>query len=556
MGWRATLYTGTTTVTAPSELIYISGCAGGAGGGGGDSTPGGGGGGGCGGQAVNMYPLYCTLGETLTIAIGAGGAGGAAGANGSAGGNSSVVGSTSSSSLALYAGSGGAKGNGTAGGQGGSWVGGASVTGGVGGANGVAGAIGPPTATAGGTYQVPLAMAIAKFGPGAGGGGLNAAGGIGLSAKNGNAGNSNGGTGNANGGGGGGGGGTPWGAGGAGGSNGAAGAAPAAGQYGGGGGGGSGNSAGGGGSPGVLWLIWFDDADILNVLTSTLTLAGSIGKLIADNLNAPVSSRSTYDGSDTAGTTTLLARIVGTLATGTHNPQSGDAYARLGAPAGASVSADIATRLATSGYTAPDNASITAIKAKTDYLPADTNTLLTSTGIKIASIANGAIAAATFAANALDAVWSTATRTLTAISDSSGITTLLGRIVGTLASGTHQPQSGDAYARLGEQVPDGPVVVIPPPLPGQTTAWTVCYDEEGQVEAGVEITIICTKSTDGGAFDSTPVVLTSDEDGLASGPIPRGAGLTFTARRGSGRAVRFSGVDDETLELPPLVGAP
>ncbi len=36
---------------------------------------------------------------------------------------------------------------------------------------------------------------------------------------------------------------------------------------------------------------------------------------------------STYAGADTAGTTTLLSRIVGTLATGTHNPQTGDAYA-------------------------------------------------------------------------------------------------------------------------------------------------------------------------------------------------------------------------------------
>ena len=55
-----------------------------------------------------------------------------------------------------------------------------------------------------------------------------------------------------------------------------------------------------------------------------------------------------------AGSTlaTLLSRIVGTLATGTHNPQSGDAYARLGAPAGASIAADIGTRLATAGYTA------------------------------------------------------------------------------------------------------------------------------------------------------------------------------------------------------------
>lgn len=38
----------------------------------------------------------------------------------------------------------------------------------------------------------------------------------------------------------------------------------------------------------------------------------------------------------------LLTRIIGTLAAGTHNAQSGDSYARLGAPAGASVSADIA----------------------------------------------------------------------------------------------------------------------------------------------------------------------------------------------------------------------
>ncbi len=36
---------------------------------------------------------------------------------------------------------------------------------------------------------------------------------------------------------------------------------------------------------------------------------------------------STYDGSDTPGTTTLLTRIAGTLAAGTHEPQSGDSYA-------------------------------------------------------------------------------------------------------------------------------------------------------------------------------------------------------------------------------------
>jgi hypothetical protein len=79
---------------------------------------------------------------------------------------------------------------------------------------------------------------------------------------------------------------------------------------------------------------------------------------------------------------------------------TGDAYARLGAPAGASVSADVAavkadtgtlttrltstraglldhldadisSRMATFSYTAPDNAGIAAIKAKTDNLPSD-----------------------------------------------------------------------------------------------------------------------------------------------------------------------------------------
>jgi hypothetical protein len=65
------------------------------------------------------------------------------------------------------------------------------------------------------------------------------------------------------------------------------------------------------------------------------------------------------------------------------------------------------------------------------------------------TITAGAISATTFAANALDAVWSTAARTLTAISDSSGVTTLLSRIVGTLLAGNHTAQTGDSYARLG-----------------------------------------------------------------------------------------------------------
>ena len=65
---------------------------------------------------------------------------------------------------------------------------------------------------------------------------------------------------------------------------------------------------------------------------------------------------------DSSGVTTLLSRIVGTLLSGSHTAQTGDAFARLGAPAGASIAADVAAVKADTG----------AIKTKTDFLPSAT----------------------------------------------------------------------------------------------------------------------------------------------------------------------------------------
>lgn len=90
---------------------------------------------------------------------------------------------------------------------------------------------------------------------------------------------------------------------------------------------------------------------IWDALTSALTTVGSVGKLLVDNINAAISSR-----------------------------------------------------LATSGYTAPDNSSITAIKAKTDNL-----TFTTANKVDATIQAAGDLAQA-----AADKVWSTATRILTA----------------------------------------------------------------------------------------------------------------------------------------------
>lgn len=73
------------------------------------------------------------------------------------------------------------------------------------------------------------------------------------------------------------------------------------------------NSAG---TASVIAREYFDFATagfVWQVLTSTLTLAGSVGKLVADDIDAKISTRSTYAGTDTAGTTTLLSRIASAI---------------------------------------------------------------------------------------------------------------------------------------------------------------------------------------------------------------------------------------------------
>lgn len=53
----------------------------------------------------------------------------------------------------------------------------------------------------------------------------------------------------------------------------------------------------------------------------------------------------------------INSRLLGTILAGNHNPQTGDSYARLGAPTGASVAADIAT---VAGYVDTEVAAILA----------------------------------------------------------------------------------------------------------------------------------------------------------------------------------------------------
>jgi hypothetical protein len=93
---------------------------------------------------------------------------------------------------------------------------------------------------------------------------------------------------------------------------------------------------------------------IWDALTSALTTVGSVGKRIADYLDAAISSRNAT-APDNAGIAAIQAKTDNLPA----NPASQT-----------NLDVAVSTRLASASYTAPDNASVTAIKAKTDNLPA------------------------------------------------------------------------------------------------------------------------------------------------------------------------------------------
>lgn len=85
---------------------------------------------------------------------------------------------------------------------------------------------------------------------------------------------------------------------------------------------------------------------IWDALTSALTTVGSVGKLLVDNINATIGSRSSHTAANVR----------------TEMDSNSTKLANL--------DATISSRLASGSYTAPNNSDITAIKAKTDNLPA------------------------------------------------------------------------------------------------------------------------------------------------------------------------------------------
>jgi hypothetical protein len=83
-------------------------------------------------------------------------------------------------------------------------------------------------------------------------------------------------------------------------------------------------------------------ATALSTVQWTAARAAFLDELAAANMPADLTAIGAQNILILIDTATLLARIVGTLLAGNHTAQTGDGFARLGAPVGASISADIA----------------------------------------------------------------------------------------------------------------------------------------------------------------------------------------------------------------------
>lgn len=136
--------------------------------------------------------------------------------------------------------------------------------------------------------------------------------------------------------------------------------------------------------------VRIDPQTIWDALTSALSTSGSIGKRLADNIDAVLSTRSSHSASDVWGVATRTLSAFGfSVTVGTNGDKTGYSLSSAGIQAiwdaltsalttvssigkllVDNINATISSRLASGSYTAPDNSSVAAIKTKTDALPA------------------------------------------------------------------------------------------------------------------------------------------------------------------------------------------
>ncbi|MGX9145933.1 hypothetical protein [Mesorhizobium sp. 128a] len=164
---------------------------------------------------------------------------------------------------------------------------------------------------------------------------------------------------------------------------------------------------------------------VWDALTSALTTVGSVGKLLVDNVNATISSRSSHAASDiwavgtrllTAGTNIVLAKDTGVtgfndLSAAQVNAEADQALADAGATSVrmAHLDADVSSRMASFSYSAPLDAAGTRSALGMASANLDTQIATLATAAALSSLSSGISASFTALATYGDVHWTTAT---------------------------------------------------------------------------------------------------------------------------------------------------
>jgi hypothetical protein len=281
------------------------------------------------------------------------------------------------------------------------------------------------------------------------------------------------------------------------------------------------------------------NASLLTSGTGTDQISVSAGKLLLQATQT--------------GVTIPTVTAVGTLTTYTGNTvQTGDSFARLGAPSGASIDADILTRLATSGYTAPPTAAANATAVWTDATAGDF-TVNGSPGQTITQLDG------TFTTGS-SSIFSTASL---ANAPTGGTAPTVAAIVAGMASApvgsvaNSVGQTGDSFARLG--APSGASIDADILSRLATSSYgaapttaaiaaAIAAGSVGSVTAGVTVATNSDKA--GYSLATAPPTVAAIVAGMATAPVGSvAAGVTISLTQTLAAARALDAIADTALTL-------
>ena len=236
---------------------------------------------------------------------------------------------------------------------------------------------------------------------------------------------------------------------------------------------------------------------------------------------------------DSSGITTLLSRILGTLAAGTHQPQTGDSFAKWGDESGASIVEAIdAIEGGGSGLTGDYTLTVTVTDADTDEAIEAATVTLFRTGERGVEETDDE-GEATFGVNA--ATWSWVVR----------------------AAG-YQSATGTKVISGNDTLDVELTAIVEPVLdnPDHASLRVKCLDEANQPEPGavvyIQIVGIPAGST-GLSFDGISQEATAGSDGIATLTIVKLA--KYQIRRGDSKQWKpFTATSDNSQTITSFIG--